>query len=900
MKKVQTILLFYLLGLLTISQAQNKSVSIGTLTPDNSAILDLESTSQGFLMTRLDSLGINAIGTPAKGLIVFNHQDECYWYKKANHWVRLCSTDSLVNLFINTKYLKADTIINNYISGNTANFDTILSNYIKTNSIYGDSAIFNILNAHYSKLDTIFNTYLVSQHIKADTIINQYFSGRIINGDTIISKFFAGGNANLDTIINQYLTSKLVRTDSLLINGQTIQNVITNAIDSTAWLLRGNTGTNPAINYLGTADNQDLVFRTNNTERIHLLKTGEAGFGTNAPISAVDIQGQITLRAGAASGSILQSDVNGTGSWQSVSNIVNNTFLNNLSWGLLGNSGTSPATNFVGTTDANDLVFKSFNSEGLRLQVGGNVGIGTVNPSATLHVYSSKSIFTTLQLESATGYPMLFLKADGAGLNNKNFITYADITGNLYFTVNNDAQTASTNWLQMNRTGLTINTVCFPNGNVGIGTTAPGAAIDIRSGNPSDNMRIGDNSSSTSYFKIGRNAKTFNLDFTSMQGASAGFTFMSGKFGVGTTTPAELFSVCSGSLVTINTTGNMNVISGTATSPAIGFNKNQTGFYSGGQNLMSTTINGSACFTIDRGNYNISLFTPVATASVISSGTGNLLFGNAAIAGSDNIILTADPSNLSSISGTDNYVLGSHVSVTASGNIIAGIANSVGSPDAVILGSNNTLTGGAGNNLLMGSSNVLSGATTGNNIILGGSCTLTSVFGSAVLNPNNIAFSPSANLTFYGIFPLGYKFYSNTTFTAGVEVAAGGGSWASISDRNVKENITELNYQDVLSAFCALPVAQWSYISQRPDPEGKYNQYKVQPKHIGVMAQDFKAAFGYGEFENRITDSDLMGVLSASVVALNEKTNKIDNLQKQVSALTFLVNKLIGQNAQDK
>jgi hypothetical protein len=875
MKKRQILFMIFFLAILTAGQAQNKSVSIGTLNPDGSAILDLESTSQGFLMTRLDSLGITTIITPAHGLIVFNSQDECYWYKKTNHWVRLCATDSLVNLFVNTNYLKADTIINNYISGHIASFDTI------------------------------FNTYLISQHIKADTIINQY------------------------------LTSKLIKTDSLYIGGKTIQNVIITAIDTTAWLLRGNTGTNPTSNFLGTLDNQDLVIRTDSMERLRVLKSGQVGIGTLSPLTALDIAGQITLRTGAGNGSILQSDTNGTGSWQKISNLINNTFLNNLSWGLLGNTGTNPAVNFIGTTDASDLVFKSSNQESMRLQVGGNVGIGTANPMANLHVYSSKSIFTILQVESAAGYPMLFLKADGAGANNKNFIAYADISGNMYFTVNNDAQTASANWLQMNRTGLTINTVLFPHGNigmgtltplnlldvngamalgayagtnaapagasliasgnVGIGTATPGTSLDVRSSVTGDNLRIGDNSSSTSFFRIGRNTTTNNLDFTSIQGATAGFTFMSGKFGIGTTTPTELFSVCSGSLVTINTTGNMNVIAGTATAPAIGFNQNQTGFYSSGQNLLSTTVNGSNCFTIDRGNYNISLFTPVATASVISSGTSNLLFGNATIAGSGNIVLAADPSNLSSVSGNGNFVLGSHIAVTTSGNIIAGVANSIGSPDAIVMGNNNTLAGGAGNNFIIGNSNTLTGATTGNNIILGGGCNLSAVFGSAILNPNNTPLTAPANLTFYGIFPLGYRFYSNNTFTAGVEVAAGGGSWTSISDKNVKENIRELNYQDILSAFCGLPVAQWSYISQRPDPEGKYNHYLVQPKHIGVMAQDFNAAFGFGEFDNRITDSDLMGVLSASVLALNEKTQKIDDLQKQMTSLTELVNKLISQ-----
>jgi hypothetical protein len=51
------------------------------------------------------------------------------------------------------------------------------------------------------------------------------------------------------------------------------------------WQLSGNTSTNPAIDFLGTTDNQDLSFRTNNTIRMQLESTGELGIGTTSPSS---------------------------------------------------------------------------------------------------------------------------------------------------------------------------------------------------------------------------------------------------------------------------------------------------------------------------------------------------------------------------------------------------------------------------------------------------------------------------------------------------------------------------------------------------------------------------------------------------------------------------------------
>lgn len=55
-------------------------------------------------------------------------------------------------------------------------------------------------------------------------------------------------------------------------------------------------------------------------------------------------------------------------------------------WALTGNAGTTPATNFLGTTDAQDLVIKANNAEAIRVQSGGNIGIGTNAPTTKLHI----------------------------------------------------------------------------------------------------------------------------------------------------------------------------------------------------------------------------------------------------------------------------------------------------------------------------------------------------------------------------------------------------------------------------------------------------------------------------------------------------------------------------------
>jgi len=60
-----------------------------------------------------------------------------------------------------------------------------------------------------------------------------------------------------------------------------------------AWFTGGNNSTSPAINFLGTTDQQPLVIRTNNFERMRILDGpatgGFVGIGTQSPVDRLQI-----------------------------------------------------------------------------------------------------------------------------------------------------------------------------------------------------------------------------------------------------------------------------------------------------------------------------------------------------------------------------------------------------------------------------------------------------------------------------------------------------------------------------------------------------------------------------------------------------------------------------------
>jgi hypothetical protein len=119
----------------------------------------------------------------------------------------------------------------------------------------------------------------------------------------------------------------------------------------------------------------------------------------------------------------------------------------------------------------------------------------------------------------------------------------------------------------------------------------------------------------------------------------------------------------------------------------------------------------------------------------------------------------------------------------------------------------------------------------------------------------------------------GARIFSNAAATSGVLLAPGGGSWSSVSDRASKENLAPVDGPDVLARVCALPISTWNYEAQDDSV-----------RHMGPMAQDFRAAFGLGVSEKLIDTVDPDGVALAAIQGLNarldEKESEIEGLRR--------------------
>jgi hypothetical protein len=116
----------------------------------------------------------------------------------------------------------------------------------------------------------------------------------------------------------------------------------------------------------------------------------------------------------------------------------------------------------------------------------------------------------------------------------------------------------------------------------------------------------------------------------------------------------------------------------------------------------------------------------------------------------------------------------------------------------------------------------------------------------------------------------GVTFWTNATNTVGATLAAGSGTWASASDRNLKTDVARIDDAAVLDKVATLPIERWSYKSER----GVH--------HVGPMAQDFYAAFGVGEDDKHITSIDEDGVALAAIKALRAENLSLKRGQREL------------------
>ncbi len=422
------------------------------------------------------------------------------------------------------------------IQGNSTNQSANLTEWRK----YSGASVLDVIDVA-GNLGLGIGTPLQKLHVNGQAIVSNLTSGVvadfIVTADSAgllkrrtVASVMAGSSTNTltsstntitSTVNGTVATSPIVNSNTLTLTGvnlvSSVNGIASPAIDMSSltndrWKLTGNTGTTPGANFLGTLDNVDFIFKTNNIEAMRLTGPGRLlGLNVSNPIYRIQVEDpggpdadiatrmyntsnqgyfpsmQLQVSAGTKSSPLPVTSGTILGALH-FAGFDGSTFNDVVTTGIVSKTTQTWSTSGHGSY----LIFKTIannstaESERMKIDHNGNVGIGTSSPGSildvkgTIRLSGSSSGYigfspaaaagsTTYTLPSADGTSGQLLTTSGSGILSW---SSAPSTSNLVpYSGANTAVNLGTNNLTTTGTTATNGFTVTGNSTVGTNTT---------------------------------------------------------------------------------------------------------------------------------------------------------------------------------------------------------------------------------------------------------------------------------------------------------------------------------------------------------------------------------------------------------------------------------------------
>ena len=512
-------MLFFLVTVSLTANAQTNTfpstgaVGIGTTSPNASSLLEIKSTTKGFLAPRMTIAQRNAIVTPATGLFIYQtNSTPGFYYYDGSAWKAVSGASS-------------------------TGANTSLSNLASTSinvALLPDTSNKRNLGSPSKNWKNIFTNTLT----------------------------FADGSAQTKAFI------PYTAGTGISISGNVISST---GSGGSGWSLTGNAGTNPSTNFLGTTDAQSLVFKVNG------LRAGFIDYSTCCSGTRNTSFGQIALSSlttgadNTATGyGALYTNTTGN---QNVAYgkyaLYNNNANDNTAYGFnamffntagAGNTAIGITALQNNTSGSNNVAVGNFalgnnftGSNNTAIGFGAEVGAPdltnatAIGANATVNISNAVVLGNNANVGIGTSVPGDRLSIKGGAIsfhNTSNDVPYVGLD----YDASADAMRFRVN-LASTLLNTTYVTIKRATGYVGIGTTSPGDLLDVAG---RMRVRTGGGTAGTWFMNAANTVDAglvgmLNDNFIGLYGTGTGWGFImnttSGNVGIGTFNPGYKLSV---------------------------------------------------------------------------------------------------------------------------------------------------------------------------------------------------------------------------------------------------------------------------------------------------------------------------------------------------------------------